>query len=91
MGSCKKCGVCCKWIYVTYPWGITLRELDLLRGMEQVDKNTVRAPVFCKNLDPETNLCKAHETKPLECRIFPSANQYIPKECKYNEEEPNAD
>ena len=83
--GCKKCGVCCRWIYVTYPWGITLREIDYLRGFEQVDSKTVRAPVSCKNLDQETNLCKTQETKPLECRVFPEGNFYIPKECKFKE------
>lgn len=72
---------------MTYPWGITLRELDLLRGFEQVDPKTVRAPVSCRNLDPETNLCKDNEHKPDICKEFPYGNLYRPKECRYFEED----
>lgn len=85
--ACKKCGACCKWIYVEFPWGITLRELDILRGMEKVTDKIVRAPVMCKLFDPNTNLCTEQDTKPEICKMFPEGNVYIPKECRYKEEE----
>ena len=81
--TCKKCGICCKWVYVEFDHDIELRELDILRGMEKVSSRIVRAPVSCKLLDPETNLCKDHAHKPEICRQFPEGNVYIPKECKY--------
>jgi uncharacterized cysteine cluster protein YcgN (CxxCxxCC family) len=88
MPECKKCGTCCRWVYVTFPWDIHLRELDKLRGIEQVSKDTIRAPVYCKLYDSETCLCKDYEHRPVECQIWPANNEkYIPKECKYHKQE----
>lgn len=86
--SCKKCGICCQWMYIiTYEANYKPSELDVLRGMEKVDSMTVRIPLACKEFDPETKLCKIHDTKPKVCRNYPEVVGYpIPKECKYKEE-----
>jgi Fe-S-cluster containining protein len=90
MGYCKRCGTCCQWVYVTFPWKVTLRRLDELRGMEKVDDYTIRSPIHCKLYDIELHLCGDYEHRPIDCKVWPMPNErYIPIECKYNEEDKN--
>jgi Fe-S-cluster containining protein len=82
MGSCKKCGQCCRWSYFQFIDDVELTEILKLRGAELVDKKTLRVPLVCRFLNQETNLCLVYEGRPQECRDFPGKS-LRPKECKY--------
>ena len=89
--GCKKCGECCKWTYISFDDEYELGPLEFLRGIEYVtkEKDIIRIPCKCRNLDSETNLCTDYENRPVDCRIFPQHTVclYIPKECKYYEDD----
>lgn len=82
--GCKKCGECCKWVYVGLTDKADLSLLDTLRGIEYVGDRILRIPVTCSMLDIETNLCKDYEHRPEQCIIFPQGG-LKPKECKYED------
>jgi len=82
--TCKKCGICCRWVYIQCTNKVSLSNLDSLRGMEIVGDYILRIPVACSLLDLETNLCKDYEHRPEACEIFPEVG-IRPKECKYEE------
>ena len=83
--ACKKCGECCKWIYIRAYEPLILKEIDKLRGMELVNPLMVRAPVFCRLFNQETGLCGDYENRPIECKKYPVPIDVRPPECKYEE------
>lgn len=79
-GKCLGCGQCCKKIYVRHGKGVIKEEKEFkkLRKMHPfyhalsvVDKDETGLVFECSNLDPNTNLCKIHKTRPGICRRYP--------------------
>lgn len=79
-GQCLGCGECCKKIYVRHSAGVIQEEkefekLRLLhpfyKGLSIVGKDETGLVFECSHLDPETNFCKIHKTRPGICRRYP--------------------
>lgn len=80
VGACKGCGLCCKKIYVKHQKGIIQDEAEFERLKYQhrfytylkiIDKDDTGLVFECQNLDPITNLCNIHKTRPGICRRYP--------------------
>ena len=79
-GQCKSCGRCCNQIYVKHAKGVIQDEKDFEKLKHQhrfytylkvVGKDEIGLVFECKNLDPDTHLCKIHKTRPGICRRYP--------------------
>jgi len=88
MGECKKCGECCKWVYIS---SLKTPEIDdewcKGRGIIYDIKGAYiifKIPLKCKYLT-EDNLCSIHDHKPDVCNSFPEKTHrfLIPEECRY--------
>lgn len=86
MGTCKKCGECCKWVYWCLPEPRELTTLEKFRGFTFLTDTIVGIPCACSRLDKETGLCKDYDNRPEECKVYPEGG-IKPKECKYEEDE----
>jgi Fe-S-cluster containining protein len=82
--GCKKCGTCCRWVYISSTDGHKLYVDTLMsfRGIELVDDYIIRIPAPCQYLDQETNRCNIYDNRPQYCQDFPEIG-VRPKECKY--------
>ena len=81
---CKKCGECCKWIYISIdPTCIIDEIIPLRKGVEIIESNIIRIYAPCKYL--ENNLCYNYDNRPQACKDFPNEKSAIPKECKFEE------
>jgi len=79
-GNCLGCGKCCKKIYVQTHKHVIQdeKEFEKLKLLHRfytyltvVDKDDVGLVFSCSNLDPDTNLCKIHKSRPGICRRYP--------------------
>ncbi len=79
-GKCKACGKCCKKIYVKHFKHVIqdeeeFKKLQYLHRfytyLKVVDKDETGLVFECQNLDPDTNKCKIHKSRPGICRRYP--------------------
>ncbi len=98
-GSCKKCGACCKNIYIRHKNNvikskeefITLKNNDdypFWKNLEIIGKDELGVVFKCKLFDEEKSLCKKHKKRPDICRKYPSEEIFkmgaiLKEECGY--------
>ena len=79
-GKCNGCGRCCRKIYVkNFKHVITdEKEFEKLQYLHRfysylrvIGKDETGLIFECTQLDPETNKCKIHKTRPGICRRYP--------------------
>ena len=79
-GSCKGCGRCCKKIYVkNFKHVITdEKEFEQLQYLHRfysylkiIGRDETGLIFECTKLDPETNKCTIHKSRPGICRRYP--------------------
>ncbi len=80
VGSCAKCGRCCKNIYVKHGKNF-ISDPDLFNrlkplhpfyfDLEIIGKDEVGLLFACKNLDETTKTCKIHNKRAKICRDYP--------------------
>jgi len=68
-------GACCTFITQSYPDSTDTRRYFELHGLEMKanlkGQLFVKFPVQCKAFDAENCLCKAHDSRPEACRVYP--------------------
>jgi hypothetical protein len=81
--KCKKCGFCCQFTIVLYPFdimnicshlSITTKEFLEKYGILVPDQDGILRCVLRKNqkcLFNKDNLCTVYEARPIRCRLFP--------------------
>ena len=79
-GSCKRCGACCKRIYVSHGKHTidSEEEFKKLQGqypfysyLKVDDKDDIGLVFSCANFDEEKHICRIHKTRPGICRRYP--------------------
>lgn len=85
-GKCKCCGECCKHIYVKHGKNVikdekTFKRLQLLHSfyghLDIIGKDDTGLIFSCTMLDPATNKCKIHKTRPGICRRYPQEELFM--------------
>lgn len=88
LGTCARCGNCCKVLRFQVPSADTSKEFYLARGlMPFLSKHDGLTYVMinhrCPNLG-EDNLCKVQKVKPTTCRLYPAHPMHHEGiDCKY--------
>ncbi len=79
-GKCNGCGRCCRKIYVKNFKHVIKdeKEFEKLQYLHRfysylkvIGKDETGLIFECTNLDPETNKCKIHKSRPGICRRYP--------------------
>lgn len=86
VGSCARCGKCCKKIYVKTHNHVIKDEKDFKRlqylhifytYLTVVDKDEIGLVFRCSNYDEENGLCKIHKKRPGICRRYPQEELFL--------------
>lgn len=97
IGSCNRCGKCCKRIYVKTFNHVIKDEKDFKRlqyihrfysYLTVVDKDDIGLLFSCCNYDEEKGICLIHKDRPGICRRYPQEEIFhmegeLSKDCGY--------